>query len=76
MLSLAHAPPGVIASGDYSGNIMLWSLHGGDKKLALTHAGAPADRAAVEALAFLMPPGAKFARVLLSCGGGILCCSL
>ena len=48
---------------------MFWSLHGGDRKLLLTHAGAPPDRAAVEALAFLPVPGVKIAKVLLSCGG-------
>ena len=78
ILSLAHSPPGVIASGDYSGSIMLWSLHGGDRKLLLTHAGAPPDRAAVEALAFLPLPGVKTAKVLLSCGGETFwqCCML
>ena len=60
----------MIASGDYAGNIMFWSLHGGDRKLLLTHAGAPPDRAAVEAMAFLPLPGAKAPKVLLSCGGG------
>ena len=69
ILSLAHHPPGVIASGDYAGNIMFWSLHGGDRKLLLTHAGAPPDRAAVEAMAFLPLPGTKAPKVLLSCGG-------
>ena len=48
---------------------MLWSLHGGDRRLLLTHAGAPPDQAAVEAIAFMTLPGSKTGRVLLSCGG-------
>ncbi|KAK9807406.1 hypothetical protein WJX73_001378 [Symbiochloris irregularis] len=68
ILCLAYSSPGLLASGDWGGSILLWSMQASEKRMALQQSSAQ-GRPAAEALAFLPSTNHRASNILLCCGG-------